>query len=66
MKHVAPIGATTSTKSPTAMDIGGIGNFGDEDKEEEKSWQYNEGIGKKRHGEGKERRKASMQSEAKA
>ena len=37
LKHVTLVGATASTKSPTAMDIGAIGNVGGAEKDEEQS-----------------------------
>ena len=57
VKHVALIGATTSTKSPTAMDIGAIGNVGGEHKTERKTGSTATEVGKTRRGEEKSPKK---------
>ena len=43
LKHVTLVAATASTKSPTAMDIGAIGNVGDADKDEDQGWPPSDG-----------------------
>ena len=42
LKHVTLVGSTASTKSPTAMDIGAIGNVGDVEKDEDQSWPHSD------------------------
>ena len=60
MKYVALVGATTSTTSSTAMDIGAIGNFGEEDSEG--SWSQNDDYwgAEERSEEGSEEALSSM------
>ena len=57
MKHVVLIGATTSTKSPTAMDIGAIETSGTKAKTKRKTGSTAKEAGKTRRGEEKKLKK---------